>query len=91
MKCTCGWIDSKVRWGERGAIEEGNRHIRASQQAANPRARREAAQNAAALRFLWFLGFGALVIVGAVKGEPGNIVLGVIALAIPLAFRAMRS
>jgi hypothetical protein len=28
MKCSCGWIDPKNHWGERGAIEAGNRHVR---------------------------------------------------------------
>jgi hypothetical protein len=29
MKCSCGWIDPKNHWGERGAIEAGNWHVRA--------------------------------------------------------------
>jgi hypothetical protein len=31
MGCSCGWIDPKIRWTERNAINEGNRHIRATQ------------------------------------------------------------
>jgi hypothetical protein len=30
FRCSCGWIDSNVRWTERSAIYEGNRHIRAA-------------------------------------------------------------
>jgi hypothetical protein len=26
MRCSCGWLDPKVRWTESGAIAEGNRH-----------------------------------------------------------------
>jgi hypothetical protein len=28
FRCTCGWIDPKVRWTERNAINAGNGHIR---------------------------------------------------------------
>lgn len=27
-RCTCGWIDPKLRWTEKNAIFEGNRHVR---------------------------------------------------------------
>lgn len=27
-KCSCGWIDPKVRWTESNAIRAGNRHVR---------------------------------------------------------------
>lgn len=28
FRCSCGWIDPKVRWTERNAINAGNAHIR---------------------------------------------------------------
>jgi hypothetical protein len=31
MKCSCGGIDPKLRWRERGAVEQGNRRVRAVQ------------------------------------------------------------
>ena len=28
FRCTCGWIDPSVRWTEKSALYEGNRHVR---------------------------------------------------------------
>ena len=30
FRCTCGWIDPKVRWAERNAINAGNAHVRSA-------------------------------------------------------------
>lgn len=30
FRCTCGWIDPKVRWTERNAINVGNAHVRSA-------------------------------------------------------------
>jgi hypothetical protein len=30
LRCSCGWIDTKLRWTENNAVGEGNRHALAA-------------------------------------------------------------
>lgn len=41
-RCSCGWLDPKVRWTENNAIREGNRHVRAAMRSPAPPAMRPA-------------------------------------------------
>jgi glucose-6-phosphate dehydrogenase assembly protein OpcA len=39
LQCTCGWVDSRVRWTGRRAMHVGKGHIRSARLAARRRAR----------------------------------------------------
>lgn len=41
MRCSCGWIDARVRWSERKAIAAGNQHVQAARWASLHAARQE--------------------------------------------------
>jgi hypothetical protein len=45
-RCSCGWIDAKIRWTENNATYEGNRHVRAARSGGDQRAAINAAAKA---------------------------------------------
>jgi Domain of unknown function (DUF5679) len=40
MRCSCGWLDPKLRWTENNAVWEGNRHALAARRPPKPRSLR---------------------------------------------------